>query len=232
MNRAPGFFRATAVMALKDLRLEWRTLDSLGTSTLFSIIVLLLFHFAFDPAALREIGAPRVVAGALWLVVLFGSVVGLSRAMSIERLGDTMAAMAAAPVDRGALFLGKFLANLVRVTALQWIVLPLSALLFSFDLGEHLAPLVLVLFVNGFGLTVLGTLFAAVAMQLGRGETLVATLLVPAASPLLIGAARSTVAVLEGKGLSSESTWLLGAVGFDVLYLFVALTAFEFVLEE
>jgi hypothetical protein len=38
--------------------------------------------------------------------------------------------------------------------------------------------------------------------------------------------------VLAGEGLQPVSRWMLVAVGFDVLYLFVGLLTFEFVVEE
>jgi ABC-type transport system involved in cytochrome c biogenesis permease component len=56
--------------------------------------------------------------------------------------------------------------------------------------------------------------------------------LFPASTPIFIAAVKSTAALLEGKPLSEVGNWMLVAVGFDVLYLLVALTTFEFVLEE
>ena len=93
-------------------------------------------------------------------------------------------------------------------------------------------PLMLVLFLHGLGLTELGTLFAAVSSRLGRGEALLATLLFPAATPLIISAVKCTAACLAGRPLATVSQWLLMATGFDLLYFFVALMTFEFVLED
>ena len=78
----------------------------------------------------------------------------------------------------------------------------------------------------------MGTLFAAVAARVGRGEALLATLLFPVASPLFIAAVKCTSAVLEGKTLSSVSNWMLVSSGFDVLYFLVAILTFEYILED
>jgi heme exporter protein B len=228
----PGFFRASLVIAAKDLRLEWRTWETLSASLIFSLIVLVIFNFAFGFAAARELGVERLVPGVLWTVLAFASIVGLARSMQLERQRDTLGAIFLAPIDRGALFFGKLLANLVKVTILQWFVLPLSALFFDYNLLEILLPMMLVLALNGLGLTELGTLFAAIVTRVGRGEALLATLLFPAATPIFISAVKCTAALLDGKPLSSVSNWLLVSLGFAVLYLFVALATFEFVLED
>ena len=97
----------------------------------------------------------------------------------------------------------------------------------------HFFPsILLVAVLHGFGLTVLGTLFSGISVRLGRGEALVATLLFPTATPLLISAVRCTGDLLAGESLESVKTWMLAAVGFDLLYLMLALLTFEFVLEE
>lgn len=232
MNRV-GFFRASWVVAAKDLRLEWRTLETLSTSVVFSLIVLLIFNFGFSFATIRQLGAARLVPGVVWTVLAFASVVSMTRSMQIERQRDTLAALFLAPVDRGALFNGKFLANLVKLTLLQWIVVPLSAVFFDYDLFSIAGPMALVLFLHGLGLTELGTLFAGVATRVGRGEALLATLLFPAVAPLFISAVKCTEALLAGDGLvGATRTWLLVTLGFDFLYYFVALLTFEYVLEE
>jgi heme exporter protein B len=229
---APGFFKASWIVAAKDLRLEWRTFETLSSSMIFSLIVLVIFNFAFGFATVRELGAARLVPGVIWIVLAFATVVGLTRSMQLERQRDTLNAIFLAPIDRSALFMGKLLANTIKVTIVQWIVLPLSAVFFDFDLFSVLWPMLCVLFVHGLGLTMLGTLFSAIVTRVGRGEALLATLLFPASTPIFIAAVKSTGALLEGKPLAEVGNWMLIAGGFDVLYLLVALTTFEFVLEE
>lgn len=230
--KRPGFFRACGIVAAKDLRLEWRTLETLSSTVIFSLTVLVVFNFAFGAGAIRQLGVERLVPGVIWTVLAFASVVAMARSIQIERARDTISALFLAPVDRGALFAGKMLANLVKITLLQWILLPLTAVFFDYDLIAVAGPLVFVLFLHGLGLTELGTLFAAISTRLGRGEALLATLLFPAASPLLISAVKCTAACLADGSLSGVSQWLLVAMGFDVLYFFVALLTFEFVMEE
>jgi len=230
--RPPGFLRAAGQVALKDLRLEWRSWDTLVSTTVFSLIVLVVFHFALGVGPVRELGVARVVPGVIWIALAFSSVVGFARSLQTERAHETLTALFLAPVDRGAVWAGKALANLVKFAVLQLALVLLTAVFFDYDLVAAAPGLALALFLHGVGLVELGTLFAGVATRVGRGEALLATLLLPAASPLLISAVHCTAAVLEGGSLAAASTWLLVALGFDLLYFFVSLATFEFVLED
>ena len=229
---APGFLSAAWSLARKDLLLERRTLETVSSSVIFSLIVLVLFQFAFGLDTVKALGSARLIPGVLWSVIAFASVVGMARSMQVERTHDTLAALFLAPVPRGALFVGKFLANLAKLLLLLLAVLPRSALLFDWNLIAVAGPLLVVIAAHVLGLTVLGTLFSAVAARLGRGEALVATLLFPASTPLFLSAVRCTGALLDGRPLSEVSSWLLIAVGFDLLYFFIALATFEFALED
>jgi heme exporter protein B len=233
LNRTgPGFLRAAGTLAAKDLRVEWRSLDALSSMLLFSLIVLLVFSFAFDLSTLRELGAARLLPGVLWTTFAFTGIVAFARSFESERLHGSLTGLRIAPVDGGALFAGKTLANLVTLATLQALLLPLSALWFDYDLGRVLGPLALVVTLHTVGLAELGTLFSAVAVRLGRGEALLATLLLPASSPLLISAVKCTAVALAGEDLGRVRHWLLVAVGFDVLYFLVAWLTFEYVLED
>ena len=228
----PGFLRGALALAAKDLRIEWRTLETISAMVLFSLIVLVVFNFAFDLATIRQIGVARLVPGVLWVTFSFSGIVGFARSFQIERHRDSLTALLLAPVDRGALFAGKAIANLAALAALEALVLPLSAVFFDYDLIEVLGPMLLVVALHTVALAELGTLFAAVAARVGRGEALLATLLFPVASPVLISAVKCTAAVLDGKGLGGVSHWMLVTLGFDGLFFFVALLTFEYVLED
>lgn len=228
----PGFWRSARVVAGKDLRLEWRTLETLSQTGVFSLAVLVVFSFAFGAEARGTLGAAESVPGVLWTIVCFASVVALARSIQLEQAEDALGGLLLAPIDPGALYAGKLAASLVKLTLLEALVVPLTAVLFDYDLVPVIVPLAFVVLLHGLGLAELGTLLAAVAVRLGRGEALLSTLLFPAAVPLLISAVKCTTVCLAGEPLSTVGHWLLISAGFDVLYLVVALLTFEFVLEE
>jgi heme exporter protein B len=229
--RPIGFLRATSVLAAKDLRLEWRTWDTLVGSVVFSVVVLVVFAFTMGLGVSTDPALRRLVPGVLWTTLVFASVIGTTRSMQLERHHHSLAALCLAPIDRSAIFAGKLVGNLAKLTVLEVALLPLVAVLFDVDLGSSWLALLLVLVLHGIGIAALGTLFAAVTTRLGRGEALLTTLLLPAITPLLLSAVRTTAAVLEAQPLSEVGHWLLLSAGFDLLYLFVGALAFELALE-
>ena len=230
--KSVGFFQGSRLVALKDLRLEWRTLETLASSMIFSMIVLVIFSFAFDMATVRKLGVARLVPGVIWTVLAFTAVVGMTRSFQFERRRGSLDALFLAPIDRSALFAGKFAANLFKMLVLQTLIIPISAIFFDYDLLAIVWRLAGIVLLHSFGLTALGTLFAAIATRVGRGETMMATLLFPTATPLFISAVKCTAALLDGRPLADVAGWLRLSAGFDLLYLFVALLTFEFVLED
>jgi len=227
-----GFFATVRVIAGKDLAIEWKTREGISAMALFSLIVLVVFNFAFDLQTIKELGAARLVPGIVWTTLAFGGVVGFTRSFQVEARRDSMKAILMAPVDRGAIFAGKSLANLVALAVLECLVLPLSAVFFDYNLLAVLGPLAAVVVLHTIGLAEMGTLLGAVAAKIGRGEALLSTLLFPVTMPLFISAVKCTTVVLEGRPLSDATSWMMIAAAFDMLFLFVGLLTFEYVVEE
>ena len=230
--RGAGWLATAATIAAKDLRIEGRTLRTAAATGLFALVVLVVFAFAFDLDTVRRLGAPRVVPGVIWITLAFSGIVGFTRSYELERQRDAIAALAVAPIDRGAVFAGKCAANLALLVALEVILLPLALLFFDAARPGAVLPLVAVTLLHTVGLAELGTLFGAVASRLARGEALLAVLLLPAATPFFLSAVQCTRGVLEGIPLGENARWMLVTAGCDVLYFLIALLVFEGVLEE
>ncbi len=232
--RGAGFFRASAAIAAKDLRLEWRTWDSLSSGTVFALMVAWILALTLTPASgeAPELAAARYAPSALWTVVAFACAVSLAPAFRAERQGDAFAGLLAAPIDRGAIYLGKLASGLVHTALLALLGAGATAALFPWNPFERPATLALILGLHVLGLTVLGTLFSAIVHRVGRGEALLATLLFPTAAPLLLSAVRCTEASTEGRLFETAGHWLGLTAGFDLLYLCLGLLVFEFVVED
>jgi heme exporter protein B len=191
-----------------------------------------VFAFAFDLDTIHRMGSSKVVPGLLWMTLAFSAIVGLTRSFRLERAREALIAVALAPVDRGAVFVGKWLANVVLLIVLEAILLPLTAIFFDVDVVAVALPLTLVVALHTLGLAALGTLFSGVVSRLGRGEALLATLLLPAATPLFLSAVHCTASVLDTGLQASDRKWLLLTAGLDVLFVLVAILVFDAILEE
>jgi hypothetical protein len=89
--------------------IELRAREVVPPVIVFALVVLVLFHFtvASEPR-LEAVVAP----GALWVALVLGGMLGLARLIGGDVDTGCQAGLAASPADRGALFLGKWLAGL------------------------------------------------------------------------------------------------------------------------
>src|SRR5260221_12556343 len=66
----------TRVTLLKDLRLEWRSKDAINSMLFFSLLVVVVFSFSFDPSAEES---RQIAGGLVWVAFLFAAVVALNQ---------------------------------------------------------------------------------------------------------------------------------------------------------
>ncbi|MDB4952183.1 MAG: cytochrome c-type biosis protein CcmB [Gemmatimonadetes bacterium] len=222
------FLAHAAAVAAKDLRLEMRSRERIVSMGVFAVLVAVVFSFALDPTI-----RARGIAGAMiWVTVLFAGTLGLGRSFALEAEQDALQGLLLSPVDRGALFLGKFAANLVIVLGVELVVFPVYALFFGLDFRGSPAALAGVVGLATVGFMLLGTLFAAMSAHTRLGDTLLPILLLPLLLPVVIFAASATQRLLVGRPPSEVMSAVKVLAAFDLLYLLVCTWAFGHVVEE
>lgn len=212
----------------KDLLIEWRSRDRVVAMLLFSLLVVVIFHFALPGGATARTAASA--PGLLWVAYVLASLFGLGRAFSLELENDAVSGLALAPGDRGWIFLGKASANLAILAVAQAVTALAFALVFELDLAPVAGRLALVVLLGSLGLTAVGTLFSAVAVRTRFREVMLPLLLLPVLIPLLSGAVRATSELLASGSLPREPLQLL--VVTDGIYLIACFLAFDFVLDD
>ena len=212
----------------KDLLIEWRSRDRVLAMILFSLLVVVIFHFALPGGASAQTRANA--PGLLWVAYVFASLFGLGRSFSLELENDAFSGLALAPVDRGWVFLGKAAANLVILGVVQAVTALAFALVFGLELAEIAVPLAAIVLLGSLGLCSIGTLFAAVAVRTRFREVMLPLLLLPLLIPLLSGAVRATSQLLATGTLPWEPVQLLLVT--DATYLIISFVAFDYVLDE
>lgn len=220
--------RATAILLGKELRLEFRTRELLSATIVFSLVVVVLFSFAFDPSPSE---ARRFGPGLLWIAFLFAGSLMLNPSFAREQANDTLDGLRLAPVSSFAILLGKMLANLIFMLFAECVIVPVFSVLYNVSLAGVVGRLVLVLFLGTLGLTITGTVFSAVSAQARMRELLLPLLLLPVLAPLLIAAAESTASLfLEQPAL--DRTWVAFLVGFDIVFMTASWLLCDYLMEE
>ena len=223
-----NFFRQSLTIAQKDLRAELRSKEALNASLAFALVILLLFSFAFDPTAEQT---REIAGGLLWIVFAFAGALILNRSFARELANDCLDALVAAPISGAALFLGKVLANLALLLAVELICLPVFGVFYNVPWTVQFWPLILVLVLATWGLTVIGTVFSALTVNLRLRELMLPMLVYPIMIPGLLAAIQLTTPLVIGQPLAAEMMlWLRLLIAFDVIFTAVALSLVETVL--
>ena len=126
-----GFLRKTWAIVVKDTAAELRTREMISAMLVFSVLAMLIFSFALD---LRGNVARAAAPGILWSTVAFAGTLGLSRSLAREQQSGCIDGLLLTPVDRSAIFFGKALGNLIFMTVVEVILLPLFSALFDVPL--------------------------------------------------------------------------------------------------
>ena len=103
----------TRATLLKDLRLEWRSKDAINSMLFFSLLVVVIFSFAFDPTAEES---RRIAGGLIWVAFLFAAVVALNQTWARELRNQVLDAYRVSPAPANGLFLAKALGNFIFVS--------------------------------------------------------------------------------------------------------------------
>jgi len=223
-----NFFRQALLVTAKDLRAELRTKEAINASLSFALVILLLFSFAFDPTSeqTREISG-----GLLWIVFAFAGTLILNRSFARELVNDCLDALVASPISSSALFLGKCLANVTLLVAVELVCLPVFGVFYNVRWTGRFWPLLLVLALGTWGLTVVGTMFSALTVNLRLRELMLPTLVYPLMIPGLMAAIQLTTALIAGQPLAGDLyNWLKLLVGFDIIFTALALGLVDTVL--
>jgi heme exporter protein B len=215
-------------IARKDLQSELRSKEAINASVSFSLVILLIFSFAFEPTA-EETRA--ISGGLLWIAFAFAGALILNRSFARELQNDCLDAVIASPVAGWELFLGKALASFALLLGVELICLPVFAIFYGVNVTKSFWPLLLVLMLGTWALTALGVTFAALTVNIRLRELMLPLLLYPALSPALMASMTLTTSLLrDGAFGANDQPWFRLLVGFDVIFTSLALTLIEFVL--
>ena len=223
-----NWFSHAAIIAGKDLRSEFRTKESFNAALAFSATILILFSFAVDPFSetLHEMSG-----GLLWLVFTFAGALVLNRSFAREQANDCLDALLASPVSGASLFLGKAVANFTLLLLVELISLPIFALLYGMNLTANPPLLGAVLALTTWAMTVIGTTFSALTVNLRIRELMLPVLVYPMLIPALMSAMKLTTMLLSSTALGpGDWLWFRLLVGFDIIFTALALALVDSIL--
>ena len=220
---------AAWLIARKDLAIEFRTRSAFLSAVVFALLGLVIFYYAWDPTA---VAAADLAPGVLWIIFTFSGLLGLHRSFGVEAADRAIDGLLASPVSRHAIFLGKAIANLIFVAAVQMIAIPALVLFYNLPLGDVAGPLIAIALLAAIGLVAVGTLFSAMAVNTRLAELLLPMLALPFFVPIVITATQATSKLLSGRPVTEAGAWLKLLLAFDLVFVAACTVAYPFTVED
>lgn len=225
----PRELRHAWTVAAKDLLVEFRARTGILSAVVFVVLVLMVFNFGRDPTAVPNLVlAPSI----LWVTFTFAAILALNRAFQLELENQALDGLLLSPISRSSIYLGKLLANLLFVAAVEVAGVPLVALFFNVDIWSHITPLALVIALATIGFVAVGTLFSAMTVRTRFAELLLPVVLLPFMILPLAWAALATTHVFAGRPLSEVGDWLKMLAVYDFVFIVLALLLFPSTVNE
>ena len=220
-------WRDAALVAGKDLRIEWRSRVATNQVLPFALLVLILFAFALDD---NRGALTQAAAGLYWVAVLLSALLAVQRSSALETADGARDQLRMSGLDPAGIFLGKAAAVAAQLLVLE-VVLALGIVVLYNATITGAVLVVLTCLLATAGLAAAGTLYGSLAGGLKVRDTLLPLLLLPVAAPVLLAATEAWQAALGGRP-GDGTEWLNLLAVFAVVYLTFGVLAFGSLLEE
>ena len=192
----------------------------------------MIFNFAFGLDIQSDM--VNLASGILWVAFLFAAVLGLNRSFVHEKDGDCLDGIMLSPVDRSAIYIAKVIGNLVFISIVELITVPIFVLFFIQDASEiNFLYLVLTVVFSNLGIAAIGTLLSAISINTRARDLMMPILFFPVIVPVLIAAVKSTsIALIASSPITDIYAWLQLLLVYDMIFLLISYMTFEYILEE
>ena len=219
------FFQTLAIVA-KDIRIELRSRDILYTILFLALLIVVIFAFAFFDDKL----APELVApGIMWVTLTFAGTLGIQRTFDRESDSSCLIGVVLVPGGIPALYLGKFLVNLLFMLLLTLLSIPLVSWFMGIPLLKIMVPLFVVIMLGSVGFSAIGTLISATLLNVKMRDVLLPIVLYPLMIPLLaLGVVASKEIIFGGDLSAAGGLWRL-MIAIDIVFIGVSFFLFQMV---
>ena len=221
------FWDKVFTITWKDTLSEMRTKEIILTVLVFTLLVLVIFNFAFGS---NPETTTLVAPGMLWVTFAFAGVLSLNRAFIPEKEQGCLEGLIICPISREVIYVGKMLSSLFFMLIIEAITLPAFSILFNMPVIS--LQVIVITVATTIGFVAVGTLFSALAVNTKAREMVLPILFFPIIAPIIISAVNATGSTLAGETWQDVLSWLKIIAAFDVVFLVVPFLIFGFVIEE
>ena len=213
----------------KELFIEFRSREVILSMLIFGLSIILVFAFTSN---VSKVIVTNYAPGMFWIMVLLVTVLGVHRSFSYEKEFDAFSLLISSPIDRGLIYLAKWISGFIFLTIMEAIVIiPFFKFLLIEYPSDLLLSVVTTLLIN-LAIMSVASLVSGIAMRANLSEVLVPILFFPLVSPVDIAASKISAGIMAGEPYQLWQIWLLIVISIIVIFSLVGYTLFDFITEE
>ena len=213
----------------KELLIEFRSKQIILSMLIFGLAIILIFALSSNVSS--EI-LTNYSSGMFWVMNLFIVVIGVHRSFAYEKEFDAFSLLVSAPVDRGLIFLSKWVSGFIFITTTQLIIIAPFFKLLLLDTPDNLILFLSTSMLVNLGMMAIANLVSGIVIRSSFSEVLLPVLMFPLLSPLMIAATKISHAIINSQSYEIWNVWVLIVASIVVLFGLAGYALFDFIVEE
>jgi heme exporter protein B len=173
-----------------------------------------------------------IVGGLMWLPIFFAGTLAAEGSFAKERDDGCWQALTLYPLAPSVLFLAKMTVAFASLAALELVLVPALMVLTDVPLLARSGSIALIALLGNAGFAAAGTLVSGLTAGLRHRGGVLALVLLPLATPVILGSAEATRLALAAEADPQWSHWIRLLAVFAGAFTIAGALAFEFVMEE
>ena len=216
-------------LSKKELLIEFRSKQIILSMLIFGLAIILIFALSSNISS--EI-LSNYSAGMFWLMNLFVVVIGVHRSFAYEKEFDAFSLLVSAPVDRGMIFLSKWVSGFIFITTTQLIIIAPFFKLLLLDIPENISFFILTSLLINLAMMSIASIVSGIVIRSNFSEVLLPLLMFPLLSPLMIAATKISNDIINSQSYELWNVWVLIIASIVVLFGLAGYALFDFIVEE
>ena len=213
----------------KELLIEFRSKQIILSMLIFGLAIILIFALSSNISS--EI-LSKYSAGMFWLMNLFVVVIGVHRSFAYEKEFDAFSLLVSAPVDRGLIFLSKWVSGFIFITTTQLVIIAPFFKLLLLEIPENLSFFILTSLLINLAMMSIASIVSGIVIRSNFSEILLPLLMFPLLSPLMIAATKISNDIINSQSYELWNVWVLIIASIVVLFGLAGYALFDYIVEE
>tara|TARA_Y100001935_G_C17306010_1_gene512338 strand:+ start:1558 stop:2220 length:663 start_codon:yes stop_codon:yes gene_type:complete len=213
----------------KELIMELRSKQMILSMLVFGLSIILIVALSTN---VSKVILMNYSPGLFWLMNLFIVVLAVHRSFNYEKEFDAFTLMITSPVDRGMIFVAKWMSGVVFISTTQLIILVPFFKLLLLDIPHDYINFLFSAFLANFAIMAIASLVSGIVVRSNYSDILLPILLFPLLSPIIIAATKISESIIHQVPFSQWNIWVLIVVSVIVIFGLSGYALFEYVVEE